>query len=320
MKAIVCQSFDAPLELKEMPVPTPASDEVLISVAYVGVNFPDTLIVKGKYQFKPDFPFSPGQEVSGVVEAVGADVKKIKKGDCVAASFTWGGFAEMALAKQQNVYLLPAEVDLRSAACLIETYATALHALKDRALLSAGERLLILGAAGGTGLAAAQLGALFGAKVVAVVSTEEKRKFLIAQGVEEVLVSGENLKDQLKAFGGVDVIFDPVGGQLSETAFRAINPEGRHLIVGFASGQIPALPFNLPLLKSASIVGVFWGSFWRQQPAANRRNVQLLLKWLAAEKIEVAITQEYALSQANEALQDLMDRKAKGKIVLKVGE
>lgn len=320
MKAIVCQSFDAPLELKEMPVPTPASDEVLIRVVYAGVNFPDTLIITGKYQFKPDFPFSPGQEVSGVVEAVGADVKKIKKGDRVAASFTWGGFAEMALAKQQNVYLLPAEVDLRSAACLIETYATALHALKDRALLSAGEWLLILGAAGGTGLAAAQLGALFGAKVVAVVSTEEKRKFLIAQGVEEVLVSGENLKDQLKAFGGVDVIFDPVGGQLSETAFRAINPEGRHLVVGFASGQIPAIPFNLPLLKSASIVGVFWGSFWRQQPAANRRNVQLLLKWLAAEKIEVAITQEYALSQANEALQDLMDRKAKGKIVLKVGE
>lgn len=318
MKALVCQSFESPLQLADMPEPSQAADEVLIKVEYAGVNFPDTLIIKGKYQFKPDFPFAPGQEVCGIVQTVGDAVKKVKPGDRVIASFTWGGFAQLAVAKQQNVYVIPSNIQSNEGACLIETFATALHALKDRALLTAGERLLVLGASGGTGLAALQLGQLFGAKVVAVVSSQEKAQFLQDFGISEVLLADDQLKDKLKHMGGVDVIFDPVGGSLTETAFRAINPNGRHLVVGFASGQIPAIPFNLPLLKSAAIVGVFWGSFWRQEPAANRRNVQLLIKWLADEKIRVSVTKEYQLSEANQALQALTDRKSIGKIVLKV--
>lgn len=319
MKAILCQSFThGQLTYADVTVPEPAADEVLIKVHYCGVNFPDTLIIKGKYQFKPALPFSPGQEVSGIVEQIGDSIKHVKVGDRVLASMTWGGMAEYAVAKPQNIYKLPVELGMQSAACMLETYATAFHALKDRAGLKAGEHLVVLGAAGGTGTAAVQLGRLFGAKVTAVASTEEKRKFAMSKGASEALSPEvDDIKSRLKAAGGTNVIFDPVGGELAETTFRTLNPGGRHLVVGFASGQIPSIPFNLPLLKSAAIVGVFWGGFWRNFPKENRRNVALLLKWFSEKKLDVGITKTYSLSEAARAINDLTSREVIGKIVLK---
>lgn len=316
MKGIICKAFDQTLGFGELPKPVIAPDEVLIKVHYVGVNFPDTLIVKGKYQFKPEFPFSPGQEISGVVEEIGESVQHVKPGDQVLASMTWGGMAELVKAKAQNVYLLPGGIELNEAACLLETYATVFYALKDRGDLKSGERLLVLGASGGTGTAAVQLGKLFGAEVLAVASSEQKRQFALERGADHVF-GYENLKENLKKSGGVDVIFDPVGGDISEQVFRAINPDGRHLIVGFASGKMPQIPMNLPLLKSAAIVGVFWGSFWRNQPFENRKNVALLLKWFSDSKLKVGITKTYPLKQGAQAIDDLANRRAVGKIVLK---
>ncbi len=316
MKAIICKSFDQPLEFGKLSRPEIAADEVLIEVHYVGVNFPDTLIVKGKYQFTPELPFSPGQEVSGEVVEIGDLVTHVKVGDRVLASMTWGGMAELAKANAQNVYLLPDNITMRDAACILETYATAFHALKDRGNLKSGERLLVLGASGGTGTAAVQLGKLFGSEVIAVASAKEKRDYASSNGADTVL-GYENLKENLKNIGGVDVIFDPVGGEVSQQVFRAINTGGRHLIVGFASGKMPVIPMNLPLLKSASVVGVFWGSFWRNEPFENRKNVALLLNWFAAGKLKVGINQMYSLEEGAKAIEDLANRKAVGKIVLK---
>lgn len=319
MRAVLCTAFGPPDEvtLGKVAVPTVGDDEVLIRVAYCGVNFPDVLIVQGKYQFRPEFPFSPGGEVSGVVVEAGKQVHHVQSGDYVLAAMGWGGFAEYAVAQGSNTYLLPSSVSKREASALLETYATALYGLKDRALLKTGETLVVMGAAGGTGTAAIQLSKLFGAKVIAVVSTEEKRAFARANGAGEAF-SPEEAKASIKAMGGADVIFDPVGGTLTEDLFRTLNPGGRHLVVGFASGEVPSLPLNLPLLKSASVVGVFWGHFWRNECEANRRNVHLLLKWLAAEKIKPHITKTYDLKNASHALMDLMERKVRGKIILEV--
>lgn len=320
MKAILCKSFGSPDQLvyEEVAVPKVGDDEVLIRVRYCGVNFPDTLIVQGKYQFSPDFPFVPGGEVSGTVEQTGKQVRHVKQGDQVLAAMGWGGFAEYAVAKGTNTYLVPPEVPLEAVASLLETYATTIYALKDRALLKPGETLVVLGAGGGTGTAAVQLGHLFGARVVAVASTAAKRQFAMDNGARDALDPGSDLKERLKALGGADVIFDPVGGPLSEIAFRSLRPGGRHLVVGFASGEIPNIPLNLPLLKSAAIVGVFWGHFWRNQPEDNRRNVNMLLKWLAQDKITPKITKTYPLNEGALALQDLIDRKVKGKVQLEV--
>lgn len=320
MKAILCEEYGAinQLEFSESKIPEIQPDEILIKTKYCGVNFPDTLIVQGKYQFKPDLPFSPGGEVCGEVYQVGEKVRRFKVGDMVLAAMGWGGFAEYAAAKSSNAFLLPEGVDERAAAALLETYATAFYALKDRGMLQAGQRLLVLGAAGGTGTAAIQIAKLFGAKVVAVASTEEKRAFAEANGADLTLAPSENLKNELKEIGGIDVIFDPVGGELSEQAFRSIRPNGRHLVVGFATGEVPSIPLNLPLLKSASLVGVFWGHFWRNYPAENRKNIRLLLKWLAEGKIRPNITKVFPLEEASAALQELVDRKAQGKLILQV--
>lgn len=319
MQAILCKSFGLPenLVFEDVPIPKIRENEILIKVGYCGVNFPDTLIIQGKYQFRPEFPFSPGGEVSGEIVQVGAQVQRFKKGDKVLAAMGWGGFSEYAVAKASNTFLVPEEVSLDRAAVLLETYATVIHALKDRADLKPGETLVVLGAGGGTGTAAVQLGHLFGANVVAVASSEEKRAFAKSNGAHHTLDTIPDLKEVLKHMGGVDVVFDPVGGDLTERAFRAINPGGRHLVVGFASGDIPALPFNLPLLKSASIVGVFWGHFWRMKPKENRRNVSMLLKWLSNKKINPNVTKAYDLKDGDKALQDMMERRVKGKVVLK---
>ncbi len=321
MKAIICDSFGEieNLRFDELPNPVCGDDEVLIRVAYCGVNFPDTLIVQGKYQFSPSFPFVPGGEVSGEVEATGINVTKFKKGHKVLAAMGWGGFGELAVAKASNTFLIPAEGSQSASAALLETYATAIYALKDRGQLRSGETLVVLGAAGGTGTAAVQLGKQFGARVVACVSNEEKARFCLENGADTVVnYSQVDLKTSLKNLGQIDVIFDPVGGDMSEAAFRSLSPNGRHLVVGFASGKIPALSWNLPLLKSASVVGVFWGHFWRNFSKENAQNVKLLLKWLAEEKINPRVTKTYSLSEGKEALLDISNRKVIGKIVLEV--
>lgn len=318
MEALVCSKFGAIEDLKwgNLPDLVPADQEVLIAPAFSGVNFPDTLIVQGTYQFKPDLPFAPGGEVAGEVLAVGAKVTRFKKGDAVIAAMGWGGFASQCLAQESNTFHLPAEVSLEKAACLMETFGTAIHALKDRALMLPGETLVVLGASGGTGNAAVQLGRLFGARVIAVASTEEKRQLALKSGAHQA-IDPATLKESIKKLGGADVVFDPVGGPLSEEAFRTLRPGGRHLIVGFASGAFPSIPLNLPLLKSASLVGVFWGNFWRNNPQENRRNIRLLLKWLEEEKIDPVVSKVYPVQDGVKALKEITDRKVLGKVVLK---
>lgn len=321
IKALTCKQFGGieHLSYESVAPPEMAPDEVLIKVLYCGVNFPDTLIIQGKYQFKPELPFIPGQEVSGEVLEVGEEVSHVSPGDMVIASMTWGGFAERVVAKGVNTYSFPDNLPFESGAVLLETYATAIHALIDRANLLAGETLVVLGAAGGTGTAAVQLGLVLGARVIAVASTEEKRAFARSQGASEV-IGYDSLKSNLKKMGGADVIFDPVGGEAAEEAFRALLPNGRHLIVGFASGAMPNIPANLPLLKQASLVGVFWGGFWRDRPEHNRRNVLNLMRWFNRGKLKVGLTKTYDLKDGAKALDDLMKRRVTGKIVLKIDQ
>lgn len=307
------------ITFREIAIPEPEPGQVLIRVSFAGVNFPDVLISKGLYQFKPDLPFSPGGEVSGIVAKVGPDVEKLKEGDRVVAAASWGGFAEYGLFPAENCFLLPDEISLSQGAALLESYATSLHALKDRGKLFEGERLVVLGAAGGTGTAAVQIGKAMGAVVVAVASSEEKLSFARDNGADlTVNYVKEDLKASLKKIGGSDIIFDPVGGDASEQAFRSLKPNGRHLVIGFASRKIPNLPWNLPLLKSASIVGVFWGGFWRNYSETNRQNVEILLNWLKENKINPVISEEYPLDKVHEALERLEKRKVKGKILIKI--
>ena len=319
-KSILVNQFSTSFDLtfEEIDFPRFGQDEVMIKTAFCGVNYPDVLIAQGKYQFQPDLPFSPGQEVSGEVVAVGTWVDHVQVGDRVMASMGWGGFTELAVAKGSNTYLTPPDLSMKDASAILESYATALYALKDRAMMKPGETLLVLGASGGTGTAAVQLGRVFGSKVIAVASTEEKRAFCLKNGAHQVMAPGEELKEQIKQLGGVDVIFDPVGGPQAEMVFRTLKPGGRHLVVGFASGEVPAIPFNLPLLKSAAIVGVFWGAFWRNAPADNRRNVLMLLRWFSEGKLTVNVTKTYQLAEAKTALEDLLNRRVSGKIVLEV--
>ena len=320
MKALVCHEYGHinNLRFEETETPSISADEVLIKVSYCGVNFPDTLIVEGKYQFRPELPFVPGGEVSGVVEQVGNGVSDLKPGDLVVAAMGWGGFGEFAVAKGQNAFKIDSKQDLKYGSVLLETYGTATHALKDRAHLRQGETLAVLGAAGGTGTAAVQLGKVMGATVLAIAGDKEKLAFAKQAGADHLIdYRSGDLKEELKKLGGADVIFDPVGGEASEAAFRALKPGGRHLVVGFASGKIPQLPWNLPLLKSASIVGVFWGHFWRNQPDKNRQNIQELLQWLDQKAITPMITKEFDLDQGVEALKMIKERKVKGKVVLK---
>lgn len=321
MKAIVCKSFGpiGNLEFSDMDRPSPAKGEVLIKVNHCGVNFPDTLVVEGKYQFRPEFPFAPGGEVTGEVVELGVGVSGLKRGDMVLAAMGWGGFAEYVVAKASNAFVIPQGVKHKEAAALLETYATAIYGLLNRANLQKTETLAVLGAAGGTGTAAVQLGKLLGARVIACVSNDEKAKFAKVNGADEAIdYTKVDLKNSLKDFGGCDVVFDPVGGENAEKAFRGLKPNGRHLVVGFASGNIPKLPWNLPLLKSASIVGVFWGHFWRNEAEENRKNVVQLLQWLLEGKIKPNITEEFKLEEAAQALLSIAERRVKGKIVLKV--
>ncbi|MBC7171625.1 MAG: NADPH:quinone oxidoreductase family protein, partial [Polyangiaceae bacterium] len=272
------------------------------------------------YQFKPALPFSPGGEVAGVVAAVGEGVKHVAVGQPVLAFTGWGGFAEEVLADAKQVVPLPPGLDMSIAAAFMMTYGTSLHALKDRAQLGAGETLLVLGAAGGVGLAAVELGKKMGARVIAAASTLEKLDVCREHGADELIdYEAEDLRERVKALTagkGVDVVYDPVGGAYAEPALRSIAWKGRYLVVGFAAGDIPKIPLNLPLLKGCAIVGVFWGDFAAREPQANMANGMQLFEWLMQGELKPRISQTYPLEKAGEALRALMDRKVTGKIVL----
>jgi NADPH2:quinone reductase len=302
MKAVLCKAFGPAetLVLEEIASPEAKKNEVLLQVHSAGVNFPDTLIIEGKYQFKPPFPFSPGGEASGVVTAVGEKVSHLKVGDRVMALTGWGSFAEEVAVPGYNVMPIPAGMDFASAAAFGMTYGTSMHALKQRANLQPGETLLVLGASGGVGLAAVEIGKAMGAKVIAAASSAEKLEVAKAAGADELInYSESNLKDEVKRLTGgqgVDVIYDPVGGDLFDAAIRSIAWNGRLLVVGFASGRIPELPVNLTLLKGAAVVGVFWGSFAQRQPQDNAANFQQLFAWHAEGKLKPLVSQTFPLA------------------------
>lgn len=322
MKAIICNSFGTPesLSFQEIENPIPEKDEVLIAVSACSVNFPDTLIIQGKYQFKPQFPFSPGSDVAGIIENIGKNVKHLNVGDEVVGFIPFGGFAEKAIVTAKDCFPKPKGMNMVNAAAFLLAYGTSYHALKNRANLQKGETILILGASGGVGLTALELAKLMGAKVIAAASTREKLDLCKQFGADEVInYKEENLKDKVKELTngkGVDVIYDPVGGNFSEQALRAIAWMGRHLVVGFVNGEIPKIPINLTLLKGASIVGVFWGAFAQKEPKKSLENIKQLLIWFAKDDLKPHIDKTYSLKNAPKALQSMMERKTKGKIVI----
>jgi NADPH2:quinone reductase len=322
MKAVVCTAYGPPdnLVLEDVEPLKPGRGQVVVSVKACGVNFPDTLIIQGLYQFKPSPPFSPGAEAAGIVKEVGAGVERVKPGDRVIAFSAYGGFAEEMLAEADGLIPMPAAMDFDIAASFVMTYGTSIHALKDRAKLQPGETLLVLGAAGGIGLAAVEIGKAMGAKVIAAASSDEKLAICRQHGADDAInYSTEDVKERVKALTGgqgVDVIVDPVGGAYSEPALRGMAWNGRYLVIGFTSGDIPGIPLNLPLLKGCSIVGVFWGSFATRDPQHNQENLRDLLGWLKAGKLKPRISARYPLERAADALNDILQRKVMGKTVL----
>jgi NADPH2:quinone reductase len=322
MKAVLCKQWGLPetLVVEEVPSPVAGPGEVLIEVHAAGVNFPDTLIIQKKYQFQPELPFSPGGEVAGRVKAVGEGVTICKPGDRVIGSNTWGGYAQEIAVKAERVVPIPEGMDFVTASAYVLAYGTSLHALKDRAKLAAGETMLVLGAAGGVGIAAVEIGKSMGARVIAAASSEDKLALCREHGADETIdYAREDLRERIKALTGgkgPDVIYDPVGGQYSEPAFRSIAWEGRHLVVGFAAGDIPKLPLNLMLLKSASLVGVFWGAFLQRDQAVTRQHMSDLFELYRSGKVKPPVTQTYPLEQAAVALRDVMERRVKGKVAI----
>ncbi|MEE4624576.1 NADPH:quinone oxidoreductase family protein [Pseudomonas alliivorans] len=325
MKALLCKAFGpaSTLVLEDIPAPDIKKNEILLDVRAAGVNFPDTLIIEGKYQFKPPFPFSPGGEAAGVISAVGEKVTHLKPGDRVMALTGWGSFAEQVAVPNYNVLPIPESMDFTVAAAFSMTYGTSMHALKQRANLQPGETLLVLGASGGVGLAAVEIGKALGAHVIAAASSAEKLDVAKNAGADELInYTDTNLKDEIKRLtngNGVDVIYDPVGGDLFDQAIRAIAWNGRLLVVGFASGRIPELPVNLALLKGASVVGVFWGSFAQRQPQDNAANFKQLFAWFEEGKLKPLVSQVYPLERAGEAIDALGERRAVGKVVVSIG-
>jgi NADPH2:quinone reductase len=322
MKAILCKAWGLPdtLVVEDLPDVTPGPGQVAIDVYAAGVNFPDVLIIQNKYQVKPELPFTPGGELAGVVRAVGSGVTHLKAGDKVMVFVSQGAFAQQIAANAQVVMPMPPGLDFDTAAAVTLTYGTSHHAVVDRAQLKAGETMLVLGAAGGVGLAALEIGKALGARVIAAASTDEKLEVCKAHGADATInYSKEDLREAIKAGTdgkGPDVIYDPVGGTYAEPAFRSIGWRGRYLVVGFANGEIPKLPLNLALLKGASLVGVFWGDFVRREPKANAAAMQELMRWMAEGKIKPHISGRYALAETPQALEDMAARKVTGKIVI----
>jgi NADPH2:quinone reductase len=322
MKAIVCKELGGPEKLvfEDVTLPPPTAGEVRIKVAASGVNFPDALMIAGKYQFKATPPFSPGSEVSGIVTAVGTKVQHVAVGDRVATLVPYGGYAEEVNAAGEGVLKLPDDFDLIEAAGFTLVYGTTIHALKQRGTLKPGETLLVLGAAGGVGLAAVQLGKLMGARVIAAASSPEKLALCREQGADEVIdYSKESLKDAVKKLTkgqGADVIYDPVGGELAQDCFSAIAWCGRYLVVGFAAGTIPEIAMNRLLLKGAAALGVFWGAFVVREAKLNADNFAQLFAWHAEGKLKPVISKTYPLAEGAQALIDMQARKVTGKVVL----
>jgi len=308
------------LQLDEVPEPACGAGEVLIDVRAAGVNFPDVLLSHGKYQFNPTPPFVPGGEVAGVVRQVGAGVTSVAEGDRVAATMLHGAFAERVVVPELATVKLPDAVSFETGAATLLTYLTTIHALEDRAATRPGETLLVLGAAGGVGLAAVEIGKMLGARVLAAASTDEKLAVCKEHGADEVICYGrEDLKERVKALtrgAGANVVYDPVGGSYAEPALRAIAWEGRYLVVGFATGEIPRIPLNLVLLKGCQIVGVFWGAFAMKEPAKNRANGARIFAAVATGTLRPRVDAVLPFSRAGEALERMARREVRGKIVL----
>ncbi len=322
MRAVLCKQFGPPesLVLEDLPSPRPGPGEVVLTVKAASVNFPDVLIIQNKYQFKPPLPFSPGSELAGIVKEVGEGVRHARPGDKVIAFTTYGAFAEEVKTESSRLLPLPQGMDFEHGASFILTYGTTDHALRDRGGLRAGETLLVLGAAGGVGIAAIEIGKALGARVIACASSEEKLQVCRAHGADETInYTTGDLRERIKlltAARGVDVIYDAVGGPYTEPAFRSIAWRGRLLVIGFAAGEIPKLPLNLPLLKGASVVGVFWGDFTRREPKAFAESARQLSQWYAEGRLKPHVSATFPLERTAEAMNLLASRKAKGKVVI----
>lgn len=322
MKAVQCQEWGGPEQLRIASVPSrePAAGEISIRVRAAGVNFPDVLIIQQKYQLRPELPFIPGCEIAGDVIATGAGVGGFRPGERVMAYCGLGGFAEEAIVPAASCFAVPGALRYEAAAAVLLAYGTSWHALRDRAALRQGETLLVLGAAGGVGLAAVDIGAAMGARVIAAASSDEKLSVCRRHGAAALInYRKENLREaiaRLTERRGPDVIYDPVGGASSEPAFRSIAWRGRHLVVGFAEGGIPSLALNLPLLKGASVVGVFWGEHMKRERQLYRQETEELIGQLASGRLKPLISRTYSLDQVPEALADMAGRKVVGKIVV----
>ena len=322
MKALLCKNWGAPetLSVEDVPDPQPGAGQVVIDVKAASVNFPDTLIIQNRYQIKPALPFAPGGESSGVIRAVGEGVTHVKVGDRVTALTLYGSFAEQVVCDAGGVVPMPAQLDFVTAAAFGMVYGTSYHALADRGALKTGETLLVLGASGGVGLAAIEIGKLLGAKVIAAASSPEKLAICREHGADALIdYSSEDLRARIKEITGgkgVDVVYDPVGGDLADAALRSCTWRGRYLVVGFAAGAIPKAPFNIPLVKGSAIVGVFWGDYVNREPDNFQRDQQQLFAWLLAGKLRPRIVAEYPLARGGEAIRALMERKISGKLVV----
>ena len=325
MKAVLCKQFGPPdsLVVEEVPSPKAGTGEVVVAVKAASLNFPDVLIIQNKYQFKPPLPFSPGSELAGVVKEVGSGVTGFKPGDRVMAFTTYGAFAEEVKTEASRLIPIPEGMSFTHAAAFILTYGTTDHALRDRGALRAGETLLVLGAAGGVGLAAIEIGKALGARVIACASSEAKLAVCRTHGADATInYATDDFRERVRAMTdgkGVDVVYDSVGGPYTEPAFRSIAWRGRLLVVGFAAGEIPKLPLNLALLKGAAVVGVFWGDFARREPERFAESIRRLGKWYAEGKLKPHVSQTLPLEKAAEALKLMAARQVKGKLVLTVG-
>jgi NADPH:quinone reductase len=322
MKAVLCTRFGAidDLQLTDIPEPAPGSGEAVVRIKAAALNFFDTLIIAGKYQHKPPFPFSPAAEFAGVVEGVGSGVTELARGDRVMGNIGWGAAREAVAVPVQALVKIPDTLDFDHAAGLTVTYATTLYALRERGALKPGETLAVLGASGGTGLAAVEIGKIMGARVIACASSDEKLDFARAHGADTTVnYATEDLRNALRTLGGergIDVVYDPVGGPYAEPAVRSLGWEGRYLVVGFAAGEIPKLPLNLVLLKSCDIRGVLWGSWIRREPAAQHALMTQIVAWCAQGKLSVHVHAVYPLAEIATAMKAIADRKVMGKIVL----
>ena len=324
MKAVLCKTFGPPesLVIEELPSPVPGLGEAIVSVKAASVNFPDVLIIQNKYQVKPPLPFSPGSELAGVVKAMGDGVTGFNVGDSVLAITGYGAFAEEVAVDAKRLLAVPRGMDFASAAAFGLTYATSEHALCDRGDLKAGETLLVLGAAGGVGIAAIEIGKALGARVIACASTDDKLAVCREHGADDTInYAGEDFRERVKTLTGgkgPDVIYDAVGGAYTEPALRSIAWRGRLLVVGFAAGEIPKIPLNLTLLKGCAIVGVFWGEFSRREPQKFAAAMEKLGRWFTEGKLRPHISATFPLERAADALTLMAERKVKGKVVLTV--